>query len=1121
MAAPRDHTYNDGYSDNVPLGSFLSRPVQIVADDWVTNFSTSTYTTSFDPWTLWQNDARVKAKIQNFAYASFDMKLRFVVNGSPFQYGRLMIVYIPYGELGGNVTSSRNQVAKQMELWGDSGNGSSDGAHEARFRHFSTYPHAFLNPSSNQVVEMKIPFIWHNNFIAINGVRNGPPKETLGTILLLDVNPLRVANLSTPVRVRYHVYAWAENLKLTMPTEFVPTGNTTSISLCCCKRRTKEEFSLLLPDDYFSPTSDEYNDGPVSQPASAIAAAAGKLTKAPIIGAFARATEIGASAAGNIASVFGFSAPPMVQNPERYLHRNHGRLANTAGEDSSYTLSLDPKQEITVDPRTVGVAAEDEMAISSIVSREQWIARAEWRGEFGQFTTPGVEKILFASLVSPNQQHHSTVGSTRCVMDCPAGHVANMFEYWKGSITYRVEVVCTPYHSGRLKLQFDPMVRQSNLTASTAYTDDINARYTTIMDLAEDTSVEFTIDYNSRYPWLRCLQDPSADNQLAPTSTSQTSFNLTSSFSDSVHMGMFTVSVVNDLVAPIATDAPADAEHAPVQVNVYMKCGSDFQFAQPNEVSTSWSVANFKATSDWTKSLVFVPTSDTHDAMPTAIEHNVVGSNFSGYNNMVFFGESVSSIRSLIKRYSLVFTGDYNNDPRNQSFEMVTRIVPHIPAQVTRGKIRRNSFLTYMSPCYLIQRGSTRYKFTYYDKGDNGNTSSQSYTWFERLGLRTSVKTVDYPVQETTTMSSAALDSALPHGYQGSAFTDNTQQSTLEVQLPFYSNTRFMLAAHFETVSSSSGEPLIQNPTMKQILAGKLVYTGRDAHANVMQQWHAAGDDFSLHFFTGVPGVFISSPVMLYEATSSLSRVSLVSDGQVESTPCRLTSYINVTNPYHKLTKINYAGFRQIFDSIGVSSGGVTEAWWIAKYGSASTATPIAQLVESAGGLWTIPHSKIIDAQFPTPGQGLYYHWLITAVNYYDVETKLLESGINYDHWVSYFSTDEFVPIANIYVTFTLTGQWTKELTEFFTKAYRTPRYLSDELDRLYAKNDLFSWRSHTLSFAEFDAINDGTNPSLNAAWWDGFLLNGSIQPISMIKFMAGDKWTPAMQAKMLQAYPT
>jgi hypothetical protein len=96
-------------------------------------------------------------------------------------------------------------------------------------------------------------------------------------------------------------------------------------------------------------------------------------------------------------------------------------------------------------------------------------------------------------------------------------------------------------------------------------------------------------------------------------------------------------------------------------------------------------------------------------------------------------------------------------------------------------------------------------------------------------------------------MSSAALDSALPHGYQGSAFTDNTQQSTLEVQLPFYSNTRFMLAAHFETVSSAAGEPLIQNPTMKQTLAGKLVYTGRDAHANVMQQWHAAGDDFSLH----------------------------------------------------------------------------------------------------------------------------------------------------------------------------------------------------------------------------------------------------------------------------------
>lgn len=1145
IAAPRDSTFSDGYSDNVPLGQFLARPVLIQDGTWNTNFSTSTDFKFFDPWVLWQSDARVKAKLQNFAYGSWDLKLRFVVNGSPFQYGRNMIVYVPYGDAQQNTSTARNQTAMAMLNWGDAGNGTTDGSNEAMFRHFSTYPHAFLNPSSNQVVEMTLPFIWHNNYISLNGTK-GSTKESLGRILMFDINPLRIANVNAPQLVRFNVYAWAENIKLTMPTEFVPTGAFGS-SICDCIGRDKEEeeYQFLTSEYEFSPTSDEYNDGPVSTMASAIAAAAGKLSNAPIIGPFARATEIGASSAGNIAALFGFSSPAMVQNPDRFLARSHGRLANSSGEDSCYSLALDPKQEVTVDPRTVGVYPSDEMAISSIVTREQWLARADWRGQFGQFATAGATEVLFASLVSPNQQHHSTVGTHRCHMDTPAGHVANMFEFWKGSITYRVEVVCTPYHSGRLKLQFDPFVKHGSLNAGDAFTNDVNARYTTIMDLSEETSTEFTIDYNSRYPWLRCLQNPTAENQFAPASTSQNTFDLVSHFDDKVHMGIFVISVVNDLVAPIETNSQADATHAPVQINVYFKCGDDMQFAQPNEVSTSWSVAKFE------------PTSDTD-------EHTIIGNKVDDHNSSIFFGESISSIRSLIKRYSLVFTGDYNNDARNNNFEMVTRYIPHIPAQVTSGKARRNSFLTYMSPCYLLGRGSTRYKFSYYDKGASPNGIANSYQWFERQGLRSPIGTVGHSVQDTTTMGSAALDVAIPHGYQGAAYTDNTQQSTLEVQLPFYSNTRYFLTSHFMNVANDQNESLILNPSMTQILAGRHVYTGVDAHANVMQQWFSAGDDFSLHFFLGVPGTFTptsesAESLMSFTATS-LNTVSLISDGGCESAMSRevytTNGYLDPVPIAWDYTYISYFSYRDIFDTLG----------WNTENSIPSAAVWGSQISGPLGGLTTKDPIEVaaVYRQLKTKGHmhsfirdiltliyrqvepGDYEHWNTTSIMWPDVSEYLISLGFTYNDWITMviqhvLSSDDFarIPILRVVCFFRRELQKTSDTTrakvpafnEWFRARYRYPRTIGQELNKAFNDDDPESWKNIKLSMTELNTINGSppVNADMDNFEWQHYLhadqsytiahLKRFLTEIASFNGGTGSRWGDALNARVLKAY--
>lgn len=825
MAAERDPTYNDGYEDNVPLGSFLSRPVDIFSQTWTAG---DDHNQAFDPWVLWQSDARVKAKLENFAYMSMDLKLRFMLNGSPFQYGRLMIVYIPYGSLDATATADvrnyANQTAQAAQQWYKT---TATGRLEATFQHFSTYPHAFLNPSSNDVVEMTLPFVWHNNFLSINGTTS-QAKESLGVIRIYALNQLRTANTNAPTECVYQVFCWAENVKVHTPTDFVPTSGRGGIK------------------------ADEYPDGPVSGTATAVASAAGHLSKVPVIGPFARATQIGAGAISDVARIFGFSAPNRPLEPEGVTLRPHGRLANISGVDSSISLALDPKQEITVDPRTVGVRPNDEMTIKSIVTREQWIARPEWSYDHGQFSGDA-SKLLFASLVSPNQVHRTGTGTGhgsqtwQAVQDTPGGMIANLFDHWRGSVTYRVECVCTKMHSGRLKLQFDPFVKNGSYAVADVNTTDINTRHTLILDLSEQTEVEFTIPYVNRRAWMQTLNDDTY-SMFQPYRHDLNSFDLQTHFNPEVHTGIFTVSVVNALVAPIGTDG-TQPTHAPIQVNIYFKCGEDMQFAMPSENNVRWAEMNY------------VPVSAVGAVQPdedvTVTQLELFGVHDNPHGPEVFFGERIVSIRSLIKRYGIVFTGKENSGENLNRVLVAHRNLPHTNATVMRDKARRHSYLSYLMPAFVVARGSTRYKITYLQCQNSNVTMSTQWIGVERFATRSqTLQTINFPRLNLQDGTSANLDAFFFRGYNGAAYTHVQNNGTLEFQLPFYSNTRYMLGSEIVNVNNDSDETMVKNVAMTQTLYAKLLYSGYNATANLAQQWFAAGDDFSLHFFLGVPMVW-------------------------------------------------------------------------------------------------------------------------------------------------------------------------------------------------------------------------------------------------------------------------
>lgn len=175
----------------------------------------------------------------------------------------------------------------------------------------------------------------------------------MGRLEIEELVPLALANQAGATQVEYALYFWMTDVDLQMAT----------------------------PYPVITQAGDEYvGEGVISKPASVVAGWAAWFKDMPVIGKFARATEIGASAVGKIATLFGFSRPLLLEDVRHFKPRLFGPLAFTEGRDNAYGLTLDPKNEVTIDPCVIGLPGQDSMALGNITAREGVVAFFDWQG---------------------------------------------------------------------------------------------------------------------------------------------------------------------------------------------------------------------------------------------------------------------------------------------------------------------------------------------------------------------------------------------------------------------------------------------------------------------------------------------------------------------------------------------------------------------------------------------------------------------------------------------------------------------------------------------------------------------------------------------------------------------
>lgn len=821
------------------LGSFFERPILIGEYQWGPGMA---FFHQFNPWDLFFNDSRNVNRLANYNLMRARLCIKFVVNGNGFYYGRLLASYNPLPAFD-QITLNRGLV--DVDCIGE-----------------SQKPHIYINPTECQGGSLCVPFVHYQNALRV------PDSQwsEMGVVTVRTLNLLKNVNVGPMPgqELTVSVFAWAEGVELSVPT----ASNPLTI--------TPQSEEVVVPQ------SDEYGETPVSKTATAVARVAGKLTNIPFIGKFARATQIGAGAVGDLGRLFGFSRPPIIDPIQVYVPRYVGGLANVNTPDAVNKLSLDVKQEVTVDPAVTGVSSADEMSLVALAKRQSYYTTFQWQTAGNPNSGPGSK--LFQTQVMPTVYQKENTGAHTEYHLMPCGMVALPFKYWGGSMEFRFQVVSSNFHRGRLRIVWDPRSMDGG-GSSTGY----NTMYTRIVDIADMRDFTFKVGWGREYSFLP-VRNPMKLRDGLPVPSFASGSSAPAILQDVFGNGTLSVFVVNDLTTP----NPDGSVDASVEVNVFVNMCDDARFAAPTPAALE-NISYFRPPAPVAvpQVLEINPESDEQvaevqlsapDSTDVVTEVGASGST-DDHTMDVFFGEQIVSIRELLKRYCLhsgIVSGSFSSfesngmtlNLRQPDFPYYKGYCPDGPQQSTSGAFAYShmTYLNYFTPCFVGYRGGIRWKYLASRNASLVTNTAEQANATSLLDVFGSVTRSDGVTQSLVTYGSYE-----PYFYgSGSSIFRNisftNQQNTfahqimegcgsgagglhvtpaqlnpsLEVELPFYTNRRFFNARRINVVDTRSLSD--ENPPVHelQVTGAKCAIMG----------YVAAAEDFSLSFFMGVPVMF-------------------------------------------------------------------------------------------------------------------------------------------------------------------------------------------------------------------------------------------------------------------------
>lgn len=772
-------TDNSFYHDATPgteLGKFLSRPVLIKTLNW--SVGTPLPITNIYPWYDFFNDTRIKKKIDNFAFVSCNMRIKVVINASPFICGAAQMNYFP------------NPGLTPTNWYGTTTN---------PLIALSQCPHIMLYPQTCSGGEMDLPFFYHKNYLDLT---LSSAMLNMGSITFQEYVGLSLANGGSTATCNIQVYAWATDVRL--------AGNTVKLAL---------------------QSKDEYGVGPVSRPASAIAAIARSLSNVPLIGPFATATSIGASAVSSIASLFGYTNVPVISDVVPVKNQPFQALASSQIGVPLEKLTLDPKNELTIDPRVVGLPPKDEMSISYIVQKESYLTQFTW----GSTYVPG--DLLFTSTVQPLLHDRSAisdpVGSYQ-VYHTPMAHTQFAFYNWRGDIRYRIKFVCTKFHKGRLRVTWDPT---GDIVADSVST---TVAFTKIVDLTEDEDIIINVPYMQATPWLRTR---STFGGAPYWSSGGGSFQHDSTFSN----GTLTVRVLNDLTG--ASDLTS------IQCLVYVSGCANLEFANPCSL----------------------PTNASYFQIQSRDEEDPSGQYCAPERYLLNFGEAVPSLKVLLRRTCLVDTLGFVNYGNTTAMTQIIKVwqtkYPGCYGYNVNGLLlakgqkaattatnepfdyANNTPFSWFIPLFLGMRGSMHWHYNVSTSGSASQPLTSVKVARRHSQITTLVENLTSATSGSDSVQLAFFRGSVEPGAAGLAVTNQITQAGMSVSMPMYNRHRMVTTCPSTlNVGSSADDSNAESYTV--VMTAKPFQSNNPFRNVHLERYASIGTDFCAYFFLTVPTMY-------------------------------------------------------------------------------------------------------------------------------------------------------------------------------------------------------------------------------------------------------------------------
>jgi len=799
------------YKAGAELADFLSRPVLIQTYTWTEGGVSLDQT--FNPWHDYFDNAAIKYKLNNFTYLRANLKLKVLINASPFYYGFAGMFYQP------------------ISTW-DPCPVTETATYDGWFVPLSQRPHIWLYPQCNQGGELTLPFFYYKDWLDIT---SSSDLTNMGSIILHQIIALTNANSVSSGDVTIQIYAWAEDVEVCGPTIKLAVQSEKLKEAPINKTKTVIKSSQSQKQT--SGEEDEYDDKPVSHVASTIAAASGLLANFPGIGPYARATSIAASAVAGVASIFGYSDPPEIDNVKAFKNLPFHSLAATAISQPVDKLTIDAKNELTIDPRIANMSGDDELLITSLCGRESLVYWTSWDA------TDAAETSLVQSTVHPMQGRIDGTGPY-IYQFTPMCMVGKLFKYWRGDIVYRFRFICTKYHRGRVRVTWDP---NGDIFSSS---DSNTTNFNRIIDISEETDVSIRIPY---------MQD--------------TSFKQTSTFNaESTGASVASRQAAYDngsLSMRVLTQQSSPVANAPVYVIVSMYAAENIEFAAPVDVNDVYSFYTLQS-----EKLPSPCYADGAEAVPIFPKPPEILPDLNG----IYMGEKIMSLRTLMRRANLsrLFYGSPNTTDRYRvtrtRFSRLPLYYGYDPNGIheAEGTITpasdfsfnyvQTTHINWIGSCFIGTRGSVQWHIN--SAGPSNISHLEVYR--DAGGLTVGGYRTGFSVSSSDTHDEAMYDLCVNNSAQGagvSVLNQNTQTG-LSIEAPFYSRFKFdSCAAATRTLGESDVETTGDSLELRVYTAPSADTSLQDPLHNLVHFYVSAGTDFTFLYFLNVPSMFFLNPM--------------------------------------------------------------------------------------------------------------------------------------------------------------------------------------------------------------------------------------------------------------------